>query len=101
MYVCAGCRPEPLAYTSLEYGDHLDEMVTCPMRDVCTWHAAHDLGGSCQYNEQPEGVLLTPQFQTDPYFSCRNFHDHAVFAARKPANTAIASANTRSAVRPA
>ena len=75
MFVCAGCRPEPLGYAILEVGDNLDQIVTCPMRAVCTWHAAHDLGGACQYNEQPEGSTLPPLFETKPFFSCPNFHE--------------------------
>lgn len=84
MFVCAGCRPEPLGYTSLEHGDHLDEMVACPMREVCTWHAGHDLGGDFHYNEQPDGALLPVLFSNEPYFACPHFNDFASFVgARK------------------
>jgi hypothetical protein len=84
LFVCAGCRPEPLGYVSIALGGQLDEMIACPMRDVCTWHAAHDLGGSMHYNEQPDGIIIEALFRTDPYFSCPNFHDFAGFGSVPP-----------------
>jgi len=81
MFVCAGCRPESLGYAMIELGDALEELALCPLREVCTWHAAHDLGGRTAFNEQPDGSILPALFRNDPYFSCPNFHDYAKFLA--------------------
>lgn len=81
MFVCAGCRAEPLGYAILDVGDPLDEIVACPMREVCTWHAAHDLGGRHEFLEYPDAAVLAPLFRSEPYFSCPNFHEHARFLA--------------------
>jgi hypothetical protein len=89
MFVCAGCRPEPLGYALFEVGDSIDAMQVCPMRDVCTWYAAHDLGGEFEYADQPEGAILPALFRSEPYFACRNFYDYEKFIAGEPAATIV------------
>jgi len=81
MYVCAGCRPRPLGYAMIDIGDHLDEMVHCPRRDLCTWYAAQDLGGTANYTDTPTDAMLPVAFKQAPYFSCDNFSDHDKFRA--------------------
>lgn len=74
-YVCPGAREVPVGYTVFPYGGSIDTMVACPAREICAWYAAHDLGETVAYNDQPEARLLPAVFKTGP-FSCAHFRDY-------------------------
>jgi len=82
MFVCAGCRPTPLGYASFTHGDGLEGMAECPCRDVCTWYAGHDLGGTVEYDELPTAGQMAAAFKLTPYFSCANFNDYEAYLAK-------------------
>lgn len=74
-YVCPGAREVQMGYTVFPYGGTIDTMVACPARDICAWYAAHDLGETVEFNDQPEARLLPAVFKTGP-FSCAHFRDY-------------------------
>jgi hypothetical protein len=74
-FICSGVRNTPAGFTLFPSGGIFEETEVCPARDICAWHAAHDLGGEVAVNDQPESRLLPVQFRAAP-FACPRFKDH-------------------------
>lgn len=82
-FVCPGVRDVPLTIALFPIGGDLSEPRSCPARDICVWYAAHDLGGTVEFNDVPEGRQLYPQFVAQP-FGCLNFCEQSKLRRIRP-----------------
>ena len=78
LFVCAGTKDVAYDYILLSHGANCGEPLDCPMREVCAWYAAHDLGENAFINEQADGQLLNVRFRKNP-FACPDFLDYDKF----------------------
>ena len=77
LFVCGGARDVESKVAVFPYGGTFDELVPCPARDICAWHAAHDFGGDdFHFGDQPKERVLPSAFTSGP-FTCPHFHDYA------------------------
>jgi len=72
MYICPGCRVEPVVDEVIPFSTGLEEALGCPRRDVCAWYSA-DIRWSKAGARGADVKVLKARFVTEPFFKCPDF----------------------------